>query len=140
MIAYLDSSFVVPVYVSEARSAEASRLLNLLGQDAAVSALTDVEVAAALQKHLSPTKQDGYFLYRQDREAAVYGTLEIDAEVFDEARRIAEIYAGKYFLRSLDILHLAITRRHGLAQIASFDDRLRDAAAVLGLGVLPARS
>jgi predicted nucleic acid-binding protein len=140
VIAYLDSSFVVPIYVSEARSAEASTLLTLLGHEAAVSALTDVEVAAALQKHLSPTKQDGYLLYRQDRESALYGILEIDGEVFEEARRIAEIYAAKHFLRSLDILQLAIARRHGLAQIASFDDRLRHAAAVLGLGVLPARS
>lgn len=41
---------------------------------------------------------------------------------------------------SLDILQLAIARRHGLAQIASFDERLRDAAAILGFEVLPARS
>ncbi|QMV18118.1 PIN domain-containing protein [Granulicella sp. 5B5] len=140
MTVYLDSSFVVALYVSEGKSALAAETFRRFAEGACVSALTDIEVAAALQKHASPNRQGGYRLYRQDRESGLYTTLSMDEAVFEEARTIAESHAGAYFLRSLDILQLAIARRHGTSRIATFDDRMAAAAVALGLEVLSPRS
>ena len=140
MIVYLDSSFVVPMYVSEGRSALVAEALADWGRESCVSALTDVEVAAAMQKHASPNRQNGYRAYREDRDGDFFTALAMDDAVFQEARLIAERYAGLYFLRSLDVLQLATARRHGVSRIATFDDRMAAAAEALGLEVFPPRS
>ncbi len=78
--------------------------------------------------------------YRDDLRRGVYRKLQLDAEVFSRAEEIAEAYSRSYGLRSLDILHLATSLRHGVAAIGTFDKRLADAALALGLSVLPERS
>ena len=138
---YLDSSFVVKLYVSEAESGEAARIMTSLRGRAAISRLTDVEVAAALYRNADPhLGEQGYRMYRHDRAARVYREFEFNDAIFQRGEEIAEQYAMRYKLRSLDILQLATATYHGLKTVATFDHRMIEAGAALGLRILPGSS
>ena len=138
MITYLDTSFLIKAYVPEAESAQVASIIAGLQGDGAISRLTDVEMASALHRRLSP--QDVSNIYRdywQDRGTNTFQELEIDTRVFELAKTLAERHANQFQLRSLDILHLAVALHHGIGTFATYDHRLATAAVALGLQRLP---
>lgn len=140
MIAYLDSSFVVALYVAEGRSAAAAQVLRTMDQRPAISVLTDIEVASAVYRKGDPSRaQAAQRLYRQDRAAGVYQELELEPAIYERARLLAGGVAGRHLLRSMDLLHLAIAQHYRVAALATFDKRLAKAAESLGLEVLSAQ-
>jgi len=140
-LSYVDTSFVMKLYVPEKESDEAIELARTLVGEAVINSLTDVEVAAALHVRLGPVEgPEAYLRYRRNRETGMFLPVEIDAKTFVMARGLAERYAAQFSLRALDALHLATAVQYGLNVILTYDKRLRDVSAFLGLTVLPARS
>ena len=138
---YADTSWLAKLYLHELESDDCIDYLNAHPGAVYVSLLSDVEVTAAISK----AHKDSIVLavraidnYKEDCTFGFLKKLTVDEKVFSEAERIAEQDSARLSLRSLDILHIATARRHGLGTIASFDKRLRDAAGALGLAVLPA--
>ncbi len=136
---YVDSSFLLKLYLSEAESPVVDATLRNVQGSVLISKLTDIEVTSALQRRLSladgPVATQTYLTNRANN---LFGELEVDAEVFAYALRVAQQQAKTYKLKSLDILHLATTMRHAVPSIATFDKNMREAARALGLAVLPA--
>jgi predicted nucleic acid-binding protein len=138
---YLDTSFMLKFYLLEPDSEEAVVWLLENRNVVFVSPLTDVEVITAFSREDSEgAARRAIDNYLDDLAANVYVKLQIDAEVFTLAAEIAERYARQYKLRSLDVLHLAIALRHSVLNFGTYDKRLGEAAAGMGLRVLPERS
>lgn len=143
MDSYLDTSFLLKFYLIEPDSSEAEECLRKNPGTRWISSLSDVEVVASISRsrNLSPAVAAREISnYRDDLRLGAYRKLQLDAKVYSRAEEIAESYSRSYGLRSLDLLHLATSLRHGVAAIGTFDKRLADAARVLGLKVLPERS
>ncbi len=137
---YLDTSFLFKSYITEAHSAEVTEFLETLPERAIVSALTDVEMAAAFARKLPLlAARTAFALYSRDRRLKLYRDVEITPEVYSVAGRLTLQYGHSTRLRSLDALHLATALEYGVDTMATYDGRLATAAAELGLSVIGAR-
>jgi predicted nucleic acid-binding protein len=138
---YLDTSFLIKLYVAEPGSIDAVSWFRQYREEVLISSLTDVEVAAALYQKLPATEAlQVQEMYRDDRNLGVYGKITVDEAVFVEASALVVQCAEKFRLRSLDAIHLASALSAGIANFATFDARLAGAAASMGLAVIPTRS
>jgi predicted nucleic acid-binding protein len=138
---YLDTSFLFKFYIPEPDSGDALKWLKARRGDILTSALSDIEMITSFSRESSSVA--GYRAmdnYRDDCRDGMYRKLEVDAEVFEKSRELAESHAGRYRLRSLDILHLATALRHGVTSLGSYDKRLAEAGRALGLNVFPVSS
>ncbi len=138
MICFFDTSFVTKLYTSERGSAEALDLAERIASDAAVSTLTDVEMASSLFRQ-RPAAQaaDVYLNYRRNRREGMYQELHVDDAVMVRAAQLAQ--AGLK-LKSLDNIQLATALHYGASAMAVYDGELRIAAETMGLKVWPERS
>ena len=138
---YLDTSFVLKFYLMEPESAAAVEWLRMHAGSGCVSRLSDLEVITSLERNPSSEEaRQNIAAYRQDMADGIYRRLEIDAAVYTRAEEIAEGFARRYKLRSLDILHLATALRHGIVSFGTYDKRLAAAAGAMGLEVFTAGS
>ncbi len=137
---YLDTSFLLKGYVNEEGSSLVTAYVRDPQQILLVSALTDLEMSAALANKLGAEQARQVFsIYRADRVVGVYGELTMTAGVWAHAEAVASQYANLLHLRALDTLHLATALHYGAENIATYDQRLAAAAAALGLSVVGAR-
>lgn len=138
---YVDASVLLAVYLSQPRSHEARAILALPDQKVA-SWLLAIEVPVVLRRVLGPRPRDRRLL-----EAALLA--------FDQDCRALHLYAGLPEIasrvrsderfascRALDAVHLATAlllreESNVQLQLATFDDRLRGAAATFAVPVLP---
>jgi predicted nucleic acid-binding protein len=138
---YLDTSFLIKLYVTEPGSAEAVSWFRQYGGEVVTSSLTDVEVAAALYQKLPAGEAlQVHEIYRGDCALGVYGRIAVDEAVFAAASNLVMQCAEMFRLRSLDAIHLECALRAGISQFATYDARLAGAATSMGLTILPARS
>jgi predicted nucleic acid-binding protein len=134
---FLDSSFLVKLYLPEADSRAAMRLFVRLQGLPMISSLTDVEVASAILRRVPAQEATViYAKYRANRDAGVYGTVDIDGLTFRAARELVERYARLFSLRSLDAMQLASALQNGAREFVTFDGNLAKAATAEGLTVL----
>lgn len=138
MDSYLDSSFLLKLYMVEPDSATAVDWLARNRGNVFVSSLSDVEVATVLYRVL-PGADAARALesYRQDLASGIFQKLEMDVALFERAAALATAHSHLYKLRSLDVLHLATAMRYGVRRMGVYDKRLRDAALGLGLVAVP---
>lgn len=132
MIAYLDTSSLVKLYVEE----EGSHLVRDLLQRAelvatSVVAYAEARAALARQRREGGLTTAGYDRAKSDfeRDWPRYLTIEVSEAVYRSAGDLAE----KHHLRGFDSLHLASyvsLRAEGAGQIrfSAFDDALNRAA------------
>jgi predicted nucleic acid-binding protein len=136
---YVDSSALVPIYVSERFSRAARSVVRAAGQ-VPFTAIHQLEVPNAFELLL------GRDLITQDEWRAVHMHLQDDLEnqrlttvsldldkVFADARELSRLYTAKLLARSLDLLHVAAA--HGLRSttFVSADDRQLAVAKASGL-------
>jgi predicted nucleic acid-binding protein len=137
LIAYVDTSSLIKLYVDEA-GADTVRNLVREASIVATSAATNVEMRASLaawrrDRRLTPSA------YTSTRKAFVSDwegivVIEVSADVIRTAGDLAE----RHQLRTLDAIHLAsfvqILERAETEEVrfSSFDDRLNRAARRLG--------
>lgn len=122
---YLDSSALVKLVVAERESAALRAYLRAHTVRASC-ALARVEVLRAVRAHGAAA------LARARRLLRRVDLIHVDDELLEDA---ATLDAG--ILRSLDAIHLAAARTFGdeLSAVVTYDRRMADAAALLGLTV-----
>lgn len=128
MSIYLDSSALVKLVTREAESDALRRFLRRHATDRRVtSALARVEVVRAVAGG-GPRA-----VAHARRQLARVDQLNIDRDLLDAAATLAP----GTILRSLDAIHLAAARSLGadLRSVLTYDRRMHDAAAALGIMV-----
>lgn len=144
MIAYLDTSFLIKLYVFEDESHLAAALLRRHGYRPMIGWLSEVEMASALHARSTTTQsllpgvaaESAYGEFRLDRTRKVYDVVAMDEEVFEQARLLGERYGRKHLVRALDVLHVAAALRHGARLFGTFDKRQAKVAEEAGLKLL----
>ena len=137
MIAYLDTSSLIKLYIEEAGT-DAVRVLVHEASVVATSVATNVEMRASLaalrrDRRLTPS---AYSAARKEFASDWDGLVAI--AVSGEVIRAAGDLAERHQLRTLDAIQLAsfvqILERAGTEDVrfSSFDDRLNKAARSLG--------
>lgn len=140
MIAYLDTSFLIKLYVFEVDSHHATALLRRHDCRPMIGWLSEVEMASALHAKSTATQpalaELAYTEFRLDKTSKVYDLVAMDEEVFERARQLGERYGRKHLVRALDVLHVAAALRHGAGAFGTFDKRQAGMAAEAGLKLL----
>jgi predicted nucleic acid-binding protein len=133
---YLDSNFVVKLYVPEHDSPAAVALASRIRGTPRISTLTEVEVASAiLRRSPRKTAESLYAMYRRNRAEGRYLIVEVDTTTFSLARQLVERYAVLFSLRSLDAVQLATALQIGARELITLDGSLTKAAEAEGLTV-----
>jgi predicted nucleic acid-binding protein len=125
-VAYLDTSAVVKLLVREGETAALRRWLRRRPRRVA-SALLGVELVRAARRAGEPR-----LVVEARRLLGGITLVGVDAAVLDRA---AELEPGQ--LRTLDAIHLATALSLGaeLDAVVTYDRRMADAAALLGLAI-----
>jgi len=141
---YLDTSFILSLYLLDVHSAKAAAHLAGRNRPLAVTALLAFEVEQALElamfrKTVAPVQ--GHKALSDWQADLASGAVEIAGtdwpQAFEEARRIARLRTVTEGHRSLDILHVAAALVSEAEEFLSFDERQRTLARVEGMRVKP---
>ena len=141
---YFDTSFLVKLYIQEADSAIAWRIVLQPGLRATISWLSEVEMATALSprfansgRGITAAQMDqANSAFRAQLSQGIYAMAPVDKGTFDLARSYGERYGGALGVRALDVLHVAAAMRHGAEAFGTFDTRQARLAKEVGLKVL----
>jgi predicted nucleic acid-binding protein len=122
--AYLDTSAAVKLLVEEAESVALAQYLDQPNVETVACLLLETELRRFAVRHAIP----------QQEVTAMLDTISL----YDMPHSLyyeAGILPGRH-LRSLDALHLVAAARLETDVIVSYDNRMQEAAAELGLGIL----
>jgi predicted nucleic acid-binding protein len=139
-VIYFDTSVLAAYYTPEERSAEAAAIVESASSsfsvvsDLAIAELNVVIVRKGKQGHLSPEGVAGVFSLFDEHLRDSFLNISIETRHIEATRTLAAKSA--ITLRTLDALHLVIASEVE-GTLATFDQRLRDAALSLGFSVLP---
>ena len=122
--AYLDTSAAVKLLVEEPESVALAQYLDQPNLETVACLLLETELRRFAVRHAIP----------QQEVTAILDTVSL-YEMPHSLYYEAGILPGRH-LRSLDALHLVAAVRLGTDVIVSYDNRLQEAAAELGLGIL----
>jgi len=122
--AYLDTSAAVKLLVEEPESVALAQYLDQPNLETVACLLLETELRRFAVRHAIP----------QQEVTAILDTVSL-YEMPHSLYYEAGILPGRH-LRSLDALHLVAAVRLGTDVIVSYDNRLQEAAAELGLEIL----
>jgi len=137
---YLDTSVLISHFVDDANSDRADGLIAGLSDEVVLSDLSAAEFASGLSRLVRMSD------LASDAAHATFANFDIWAS--GVAQRVSPnpadwrtterlLRALEFPLRTPDMLHIAIAARLG-AQLATFDRRMQDVAATLGLRIVAA--
>ncbi len=142
MTTYIDSSALVPVYVTERFSSAARSMVRSVGR-IPFTAIHQLEVPNAFEL------LGGRELITRDECRAIQAQLRgdlgnqrlmpvsLDLErVFADAGELSRLYTAKFLARSLDLLHVAAAHVAVCKTFVSADDRQLAVAKATGLTVV----
>lgn len=140
MSTYADTSFLVSLYIADANSASAARvmqskaalLLTPLGELELVNAL---ELALFRRQLTASELRASQAAFRQDIEGGVYSLQPIPPAAFVLATRIARRRSARLGARTLDILHVASALLLRADRFLTFDEPQRRLARAEGLAI-----
>ena len=138
---YLDTSALAKWYLNEPRSDEFEAYVQSVGVPLlTISSLTVVETRSLLARHrrMGHIDRDGEHLvfarFQQDIAERVLSVLPLeDGHALAAAHLLDRLI--DHPLRTLDAMHLAICESGGLAELATADAVLAEAAVALGIAV-----
>lgn len=139
---YLDTSFLIKLYVFEDHSKEAARLIKTSKVGWVINRLSDLEVASTLRRKsldgvlTASEAQTALDKYRGHQTAGLYDRKSVNEAVFLLAETLVERHGDFIRLRSLDLLHVATALRYGVDGFATFDSGLKVLAERVGLKLL----
>lgn len=141
---YADSSFLVSLYLRDGNSRAARSEIESHTDGVALSRLAGLEVRNAFRLAVFR----GWV--EEDQERRVQSLFESDGcggflyplvfasdEIFAVAEHLSRTFTATSGNRSLDIMHIACAQVAELTVFASFDERQRKLASLVGLQVVP---
>ena len=135
---YADTSFLISLYLSDAHSIVAARIMSSK-PTLFLTPLGELELANALELAAFRTQASAEALklaratLRRDVADGVYALQAMPITVYEQAKRIAQKRSARFGTRSLDILHVASALLLQARTFYTFDDRQRRLAHVEGL-------
>ncbi len=138
MTVYADSSFFVSIYVEDAHSKAAERLLRS-GVRVWFTPLHYAEYVHAVSQQVfykNLTTADAEKACRDletDRASALWLEVEMPVNVFDVCAELARKYGPKFGVRTLDSLHVACALELKAQRFWTFDERQAKLAKAEGL-------
>lgn len=140
MSAYLDSSALAKLYVSEPESARVAAYARSLGHALPFTRLHALELRNALRLKVFrgearvETVKASVKLIDDDLAAGVLERVRLDWEdTFARAEELSSQYTATLGSRSLDLLHLAAALLLGATEFATFDERQASLGSKVGL-------
>ncbi len=142
---YADSSLILSLYVADAGSANAGRMLAGQKEPLAWTAWHELEFTAALEARVGRgqnTRQEADAVFEElaaHRERdGLYSRRKADWDrVLERATKLAAQCGADYLCRSLDVLHVAVCLELGVSKFRTLDDRQRKLAERQGLELNP---
>jgi predicted nucleic acid-binding protein len=144
---YWDTSCVLPLYIPEPDSAELADLAANQDSPVTSSQILSFEFLFAIHARVARRKMAKEFAVKVQRRfladlsAGRFLLVPLGADILsivaELSGRLAKRQSGLE-LRTLDGIHLATACHLGAKQVVTCDKRMRQAAEVLGLRVLPA--
>ena len=143
MNAYLDSSAIVKLYVTEEHSAAVSAYVRALDHPLPVSHLHYLETRNGLRLKVF-RKEAGresaaaaMKLLDEDLRSGVLVRPQLDwVDVFRRAEELSQSHSEKLGSRALDLLHVSSALLLAAEAFVTFDDRQRTTAEAAGLNVV----
>lgn len=138
MSIYVDTSFVVSIYLTDAHSIEADRLLKM-GQGSFCTPLHLVEFAHSIEQNVFRRKisaADAKQLFREfeeDRRTGIWRDVAQPELTFAFAADLARSHTAVLGTRTLDTLHVAAALELKAERFWTFDDRQEKLARTVGL-------
>ena len=135
---YLDTSYIVKVYLHEPGSSDVLRWLE--GKTGLYCSLHGkVELWSAVNRHFREGRLDasqyGSVIEnaKKDEESRIWAWLNINSDVINLACDTIQKLSAPPFLRSADALHLANAAEHGFDAVYSHDRVMLESAQYFGL-------
>lgn len=139
---YVDTSFVVSLFIDDAFTEDARRLVETHHRPLMISPLLQLEYQTAVWQLVARgtlvETQAISALGEFERQQGLGRFLRPDIaeeSVWEEAARLSDRHTAVLHLRSLDILHVAFAILGQANRFWSFDDRQRRLAEATGLWV-----
>ena len=138
MTVYVDSSFLVSLYVTDQHSAE-SRKRVLAASSISFTPLHLAEWTHAIAQHvfrrkLTPSEAQKIYLHlKADRSAGRWLEAALPEYAFDLCADLARRHGPKLGVRTLDSLHVACALQLKAEQFWTFDERQAKLAKAEGL-------
>jgi len=135
---YADSSLFVSLYLPDRHFKRAQRLA---AQHSRVwlTPLHRAELANTVAQQLFMKKifageaQKVYTQFQRDRESGFWVEVDLPEMVFDRCIQLAQQYAGRIAVGTLDTLHIASALELGAQRFMTFDERQAKLAKAAGL-------
>jgi predicted nucleic acid-binding protein len=142
--AYVDTGFLVSLFLEETTSDTADRVLAELQKALIITPLSVLEFRNALnlaiiRKRLAAEERDAVWQrFEEQRRGGVFEDRHVEmGELHRRALTLSDLYTPMHATRSLDLLHVAAALLLGAEAFLSFDERQRRVAAAEGLAVHP---
>ena len=140
MNAYIDTSFLVSLYITDRHSPAAQKLLASEPQ-LGLTPLHRAEWVHAVEqhvfrKHLSLREaRKVYADFEEDAAAGLWPGVDLPAGAFELCAELARRYGARLGVRTLDSLHVATAIELRVERFWTFDERQRRLAAAEGLKI-----
>lgn len=143
---YWDTSAILKLYVAEHDSTYFLRLIAEINEPILSSAIVTTEVLCALyrKQRAGDLKEGGantiFRKFNADLRAGRIVTIPYGADVEAGAEKLIRLAfhdPGPVLIRSLDAIHIASALVGNAKRLVATDARLREAASLVGLKVLP---
>jgi predicted nucleic acid-binding protein len=135
---YADTSFLVSLYLEDAHSKQADKMLPVLA-DCFLTPLHRAEWFHAIVQHVfrstisESTAQELERLFEQDMRTGPWREVAFPDNAFDLCADIARRYGPKFGMRTLDTLHVACAIELKAERFWTFDERQIKLAKAQGL-------
>jgi predicted nucleic acid-binding protein len=140
---YLDTSFLVSLYSSDANSAAAAAALRVTQLPLLMSPLTELETVNALglrefRKEISELEANASLRdFEEDLRRGAFLRSALPESAFPRARALSLQSTARLGLRTADLLHVAAALELGATALFTFDLRQHKLCSELGLPVNP---
>lgn len=138
MSVYVDSSFLVSLYVTDIHSSEARRRVQA-APSLALTSLHRAEWAHALGQHqfrgnMTPEEaQRAHDRFFSDEAAHLWRAVPLPDNAFELCTGLARRYGSKFGMRTLDTLHVACALELKADRFWTFDERQAKLAKAQGM-------
>ncbi len=141
MVAYPDSSFLVALFLEEAHSPAADRLMTRFGTSLMLTPLHELEFASAVEQAVfrqQLSRVDANAVWTQFREDLSRWVKPLPVDVFSKAVALSKRHTSRLGARSIDVLHVAAALSLKAKVFLTFDERQFKLAEAEGLQVVSA--
>ncbi len=136
---YVESSFLVSLYITDANSGSALQAMQASTGEHFINVLGELEVVNAFslrifRKEASPMEAKSALAnFEADLRAGIFRFQDLSETAFERARELSRQTTAKRGTRTADLLHVAAALELGADSLFSFDQMQRKLARSVGL-------